>query len=142
MGTNFLVAIAAAVMLTTIVVFTVVVVIAADVGIVTEVACQQVFHCGIRITEATAVQCDACLLEGCLCATADATADQHIYIQGFQHTGQSAMTAAVAVYDLGCDNITVFHFINLKLLGVTEVLEDHTVSISNCDFHDMFAPFD
>ena len=36
---------------------------------------------------------------------------------------------------------TVFHFVYLELLGVTEVLEDHTVSISNRDFHDACAPF-
>ena len=50
------------------------------------------------------------------------------------------MTAAIGIHDLGGQNGAVLHFVNLELLGVTEVLEDHTVSVGNCDTHNVFAP--
>ena len=52
------------------------------------------------------------------------------------------MTAAVGIYYFRRYDRAVFHFVDLELLGVTEMLEDLTVSVSNCDSHDSFAPLD
>ena len=49
--------------------------VAAHIGIIAQGSCQEVFHNGIRITEAAAVELDACLLEGHLSAAADTAAD-------------------------------------------------------------------
>ena len=107
---------------------------------VAEVTCQQILNCSIRITHAAAVEGDACLLQSHPCAAADAAADQNIHIQRLQQAGQSAVAAAVGVHHFRRNDGTVFHFVNFELLGVTEVLEDHTVGISDCDFHSRFAP--
>ena len=45
------------------------------------------------------------------------------------------MSAAVCGYDLRCDNLSILHVIELKLLGVPKVLEDFTVFVSDCDSH-------
>ena len=117
-----------------------VVVIALHIGIKAKCASQQVGNCCICITAAAAVQCDACLCQCHLCAAANTAADQHICMQGAQHACQRAVTAAVGIHYFGCNHSTILHFIDLKLLGVTEMLEDLTVSISNCDSHNTFAP--
>ena len=46
------------------------------------------------------------------------------------------MAAACSVNNGGRDYLTVLNFINLELLSVTKVLEDLTVFISYCYFHD------
>ena len=51
------------------------------------------------------------------------------------------MAAAIGVYYFGSDDVAILHFVNLELLGVTEMLEDHTVSISNCNSHEGYTPY-
>ena len=57
-----------------------IVVIAAHIGIVVQIAGKQILYCGICIAPATAVQSNACLLQGHLGTAADAAADQNICI--------------------------------------------------------------
>lgn len=56
----------------------VVMMIAADMGIVCQTACQESFHCCIRISADTAKQTDTGRCQSCLGTATDATADQHI----------------------------------------------------------------
>ena len=145
---SVLVATAAAVMITAASVITagvtfavMIVVIAADIGVEAQRACQQVFHRGVSVTTATAVQGDTCLLERHLGTAADATADQHIRVKPGQNAGQGTVTTAVGINNFGRNDAAVFHFIDLKLLGMTEMLEDHTVGISNCNSHEGYTPY-
>ena len=130
------VVIAAAAVIAAGVAFTVMVmVVALNIGIEAKITGKLIFHCGVCIAPNTAVELDTSLLEGHLCAAADTAADQHICIQAGQNTGQSAVAAAAGIYNLGRNNSAIFHFVYLELLGVTEVLEDQTISVSDCDFH-------
>ena len=55
-------------------------VIAAHIGIIVQIAGQQILYCGICIAPAAAVQRDTCLLQGHLGTAADTAADQNICI--------------------------------------------------------------
>ena len=117
--------------------FTVVMVmmVAADIG----VECQRAFHksgnCRVSAAGHTAVELDTCGCQSHLGTAADAAADQNVGLQSGQDTGQSAVAAAIGVNDLGGYDLAILDVIDLKLLGVAEMLEDLTVFISNCDFH-------
>ena len=116
-----------------------VVMIALYIRVELQIAGYKSFHSGICIAGYTAEQPDPGCGQRHLGTAANAAADQHICIQGGEHTGQSAVAAAVGVHHLRCNDLTVLDIINLKLLGVTEVLEDHTVFISDCDSHNIFS---
>ena len=118
------------------------VVAALNIGIKAQITCQEVCDRCVSIAAAATVKLNTCLSQGHLCAATDAATDQHICIQCAQNTGQGTVTAATGVDHFGCHNGAVLHFVNLELLGVTEMLEDLTVSISNCNSHDLFTPFD
>ena len=111
------------------------VMVAADVGIVVQVAGQECFHSVIGIAGNTAVELDAGLRQSHLRAAADAAADQNVNTAVEQEICQSAVTAAVGIHDLGGDDSTVFNIVNLELLGVAEMLENQLVCVSNCNFH-------
>ena len=111
------------------------VMVAADVGIVIQVACQECLHSIVSIAGNAAVELDACLSQSHLSAAADAAADQDVNAAAKEEASQGAVAAAVGVHDLGGDDGAVFHIVDLKLLGVTEVLEDQLVCVSNCNLH-------
>ena len=111
------------------------VVVAADIGIIVQVACQECFHSVVSVTGNTAVELDAGLSQSHLSAAADAAADQDINTAAKQEACQSAVTAAVGIHDLGGYDGAIFNVVDLKLLGVAEMLEDQFVCVSNCNFH-------
>ena len=112
-----------------------VVVAALNIGVKGQNTGQEVSNRGIRIAGHAAIELNTCLCQ-CHPGTAtDTAADQNIRLQGGQDTCQRTVTLTVGVYHLGCDHSAVLHFVNLELLGVTEMLEDQTVSISNCNSH-------
>ena len=119
-----------------------VVVIAPDIGVEGQIACQEICNRCVCITGASTVKLDTGLGQCHLCTAADAAADQNICVQRAQNTCQRTVTAAASVHHFGCDDIAVLNFVNLELLGVTKMLEDLTVSVSNCDSHEFFAPLD
>ena len=45
------------------------------------------------------------------------------------------MTASIRVRDLGGNDLTVLYRVDLKLLGMSEVLKNLSVFISYCNFH-------
>jgi len=119
-----------------------VVMTATDIGVEGQDTCQVIGNRCVCIAGAAAVELNTCLCQCHLGTAADATANQNICVQGAQHTCQSTVTAAVGVDNFGSNDLVILHFVDLELLGVTEMLEDHTVSISNCDSHNSFAPLD
>ena len=114
-----LVTISTAMVVGAIVAFTVMVmVITPDIGVIAQIACQQICNRCVCITTAAAVEGDACLLECHLCTAADAAANQHIRMQTGEESCQCAMAAAVGVHHFRGHNRTVFHFVYLELLCV------------------------
>ena len=111
------------------------VVVAADIGIVIQIAGQKCFHSIICVTGNAAIEFDAGLSQSHLCAAADAAADQNINTAAKQEACQSAVAAAVGIHDLGGNDVAIFDVVNLELLGVTEMLENQLVCVSNCNFH-------
>ena len=118
------------------------VVVATDVGVIIQVACQECLHSIVSITGNAAVELDASLSQSHLGTAADAAADQHINAAAKEEAGQSTVTAAIGVHDLGGDDIAIFYIVDLKLLGVAEMLEDQFVCVSNCDFHGIKNSFE
>ena len=118
----------------------VVMVIAADIGVKAQIAGQEISNSCIGIACAATVKLDASLCQCHLGTAADTAADQYVCMEAVQQACQGTVTAAVGIDHFRRYNGIVFYFVNLELLGVTEVLEDHTVSVSNCDSHDSFAP--
>ena len=117
----------------------VIVMAALYIGVIVEVACQECRYCRVAVAADAAVQTDARLCQCHLCTAADAAADQHICADGRKQAHQCAVSLTVCVHDsLGYD-LAVFHFIHLKLLGVSEMLEDLLIFIGNCNFH-YFSP--
>lgn len=117
----------------------VVMVVAANVRIVAEGTGNKGFHGCVRIAGNTAIEPDACCCQGHLRTAADSTADQYIGIEGGENPGQSAVTAAVGVHDLGGQNLPILDIVDLKLLRVTKMLENLAVFVGNCDSHNMFS---
>ena len=111
------------------------VVVAADIGIIIQIARQECFHSIVSVTGNAAIELDASLSQSHLCTAADATADQNINTAAKQEACQSAVTAAVGIHDLGGNNAAVFDIVDLKLLGMTKMLENQLVCVSNCNFH-------
>ena len=128
--------VAAAAMIAAAVAFAVVVVVvAADIGIVIQFAGDQGLGCRVGAAADTAIELDARLGQSHLGAAADAAADQNVRVEGIQNPCQGAVTAAHGVHNFRRYDLAVLNIINLKLLGMAEVLEDVAVFVSNCDSH-------
>jgi len=115
--------------------------VALNIGIKAQITCQEVCDRCVGIAAAATVKLNTCLSQGHLCTAADAAADQNICIQCAQNTGQGTVTAATGVDHFGCHNGAVLNFVNLELLGVTEMLEDLAVGVSYCNFHNLNRSF-
>ena len=111
------------------------VMVAADIGIVVQIACQECFHSVISVTGNTAVELDAGLSQSHLSAAADTAADQNINTAAKQEACQSTVTAAIGIHNFGGDDGAVFDIVDLKLLGMAEMLENQLICVSNCNFH-------
>ena len=114
-------------------------VIALNVRVIQKLTADQGFHSRIRTAGNAAEQ----LYTGCcqrhLGTTADAAADQHIRFQRRQYASQSAVTAAVGIHNLCRQNLTILNIIDLELLGMTKVLKDISVFVSNRDSHNIIS---
>ena len=133
--------VASAAMITAYMAFAMVMVmmVALDIGIEFQLSFQECCYCCICVARHATIQLNACLGQCHLCATADTAADQYICIQCAENPGQRAMTAAVGVNNLRSNNCTVLYFVDLKLFGVAEVLEDFSVFVGYCDFHNIIS---
>ena len=117
------------------VVVLVIVVVALDIGVIAEIVRKIRLDRCIARAAYTAVELDARLCKSHLCATANASADENVSTECLQKSRKCSVTASVCVRDLGGNDLTVFYSVDLKLLGVSEVLKDLSVFISNCNFH-------
>ena len=113
-----------------------VMVVTVNIGIIAQISAEQCVHCCVSVSADTAVELDARFGQRCLRSAADAAADQRIHAVLHQKTRQGTMAAAVGINDFRMNDLAIRSFIKLKLLGVAEMLENLTVFISNCNFHD------
>ena len=111
------------------------VVIAPGVGIIFQRSCGKSLCCSIRCPLNTGIEPDPGISQSHLSAHADPAADQSIHLRRLQETGQSAMPASVGIYNLFSDNIPGLNIVKLKLFGMSEMLENLSVFISDCDSH-------
>ena len=108
-------------------------------GVVLQQARQQGAGRSVGFAAHAAVQADVRGRQGALGPLADAAAHQHVHLQGAEQPGQRAVALALGVHDLaGGDGLPV-GVVDLKLLGVAEVLEHLTVFVGNCDSHNLFS---
>ena len=112
-----------------------VVVVAVNIGIIAQISAEQCVHRCVSVSADTAVELDARFGQRCLRSAADAAADQRIHAVLHQKARQRAVTAAVGINNFRMNDLAIRSFIKLKLLGVAEMLENLTVFIGNCNFH-------
>ncbi len=83
----------------------------------------------VSLAAYAAVELDTCLGKCLLSAAADAAADEGVNAALHQEARKCAVTAAVGVNDLLADYLAVCNLVDLKLLGVPEMLKDFAVVI-------------
>ena len=135
-------AVTLAVVAAAIVAFTmaVVMVAAADVGALGQDTGNELHDSHVGAAVDAGVQVNTGLGQGVDGTAADAAADQLVDLEGRQKGCQGAVATAIGVHDNGSGDAAVLHVIDLKLLSVTEVLENGASVIGYCDSH-MIAPF-
>ena len=112
-----------------------VVVVAVNIGIIAQISAEQCVHRCVSFSADTAVELDARFGQRCLRSAADAAADQRIHAVLHQKARQGTMAAAVGINDFRMNDLAIRSFIKLKLLGVAEMLENLTIFIGDCNFH-------
>lgn len=112
-----------------------------NVGIKVKRSSKQSLNGLVRLTGDASVQLNVSGLQSSAGTAADSAADQDIDLQCGENTGQCSVSAAVGVYYLRGEDFAVLNIIKLKLLGMTEVLKNFSVFISNCDSHYMNSFF-
>ena len=122
----------AAFMLCTIVAFVVLcVMIASGVRVVGKLIGNQHIDRRVRISLNARVQANARLTKRFLCSAADSAANQNLNLVDRKQRCKRAVAAAVRFQNLALYDFSVFGVIDLELLGVSEVLKDFSVIISN-----------
>ena len=117
----------------------VVVMITPDIGVEVQLACCQCFYCCISVAGNTTIKPDTHIAQCHLGTAANTAADQGIHLQCTQDACQCTMSAAASIHNLRRNDFSIFHIVDFKLFGVTEVLKDFSVFVSNCNSHDVFS---
>ena len=81
------------------------------------------------------IKSDSRLGQRVLRTHANSAADQRVRLRRFQKPGKRAVAAAIGGDDLLSYYSAILYIVELKLLGVAEMLEDLSVFISDCDSH-------
>ena len=114
----------------------VIMVVTVHVRVIAESACDECIDCRICIPADSTEKTDADLSECHLRTTTDATADQCIDTELHEESCERAVTTAVRIHDDLTYDLTIRHIVNLKLCGMSEVLENLAVFIGYCNSHD------
>ena len=99
------------------------VVIAFGVGVILQRPLGQCLCSCVRETGYAAVKLNPSFGQRILCAHADASANQRVYLGGLQKACQCAVPAAVRRNDLLCNDLTILHIVELELISVAEMLK-------------------
>ena len=121
--------------------FFVIVVAAPGIGIEVKLPCQQGFHRLIRVSGDSAEDLDPRLRQSHPGSAADAAADQRHHALLGQQSRQGPMAMAVGLHNPAAHHPVLLHLIELKGLGMAEMLKDLSIQICNRDFHSVNAPF-
>ena len=116
--------------------FSVAVMVAAHGRVIGKLACQEIMHGCISFALYAAVKGDASAGQSILGTGADAAANQGVDVFLLQEGGQSAVACAIAVKHMGLFDGSVLDGIDFELAGVAEVLENLSVVIGDCEFHE------
>ena len=117
----------------------VVVVVAVDVRVIAEISGDESIDSGICITADTTEKANADLCKCHLCTATDAAADQSIDTKLHKESCQRTMTTSVGIDDVCANDLAVGYIVDLKLLGMPEVLENLAVFIGYCNSHSYFS---
>ena len=52
---------------------------------------------------------------------------------------QCTMSAAASIHNLRRNDFSIFHIVDFKLFGVTEVMKDFSIFISDCNSHNIIS---
>ncbi len=129
------------VMMPAFVTFTVmmVMVVAPGIRIIFQSSVSKSFRGSIRRSLNARIKLDPGIRKRHLRTHTNASADQGVRLHSLQEACKSAMTASVGVNNLLADDFTLFNIVQLKLLCMTEVLEDLSIFICDCDSHGMYS---
>ena len=117
--------------------FTVVVsvVVALDIRIKQQSSRDEFVYSNICRTAYAAVKLDGSCRQSSLSTCAYAAADKNISLKCSKNTGKRAVSAAVGVNNFRGNYLSVLNIVNLKLLGVSKMLEYHAIFISYRNSH-------
>jgi hypothetical protein len=113
---------------------------AIGVGVVAEIACNKSFNRLIAISAYTAQKLDARTGKCHLGTTSDASANQHVCTKRQENGCERAMSLTVGANNGAVCDFSVRYGVYLKLLGMSEVLKNLSVFVSNCNFHVVISP--
>jgi hypothetical protein len=113
----------------------VVVVIASNLGIEVQLIRKQCVNRIVTRTADTAEKLNARTRKSHLRTASNAATDQNRHTLLRKESRKCSVTASVCIHDLGRNDLTVLYRVDLKLLGMSEVLKNLSVFISYCNFH-------
>ena len=92
-------------------------------------------YCLLYIALSSCAQFYSGLFKSCLSASADASADQYIYILISQEPCKSTVACAVGTDHFAGDYLVVFHLIHFKKLSFSKMLKYVSIVIGYCYLH-------
>jgi hypothetical protein len=92
-------------------------------------------YSSIRVAGRTRADLDPGVPERIQSASAQTAADEDLYILIRKKAGQRSVTDAIGTDHPTVDDLVVFYLVNFEVFCSSKVLEDVSVVISNCDFH-------
>ena len=110
-------------------------VVALGIRIIFQRSIRKGFRGSIRRSLNACVKLDPDIRKRRLRTHTNASADQGVSLHGLQEACKGAVAASVGINDLLIHDLTLINIIQLKLLGMTEVLEDFSVFVCDCDSH-------
>ena len=133
-----------AMMMTAFVTFSVMMamVVALGIGVIFQSSFSEGSRRSIRRSLYTGIELNSCISKRHLSTHTDTSADQSISLYRLQEACKSSVTASIGINDLLIDDRSLFNIIQLELFGMTEVLEDFSVFICDCDSHDICSFLD
>lgn len=116
-----------------------IVMIALYIGIIMKVVGKVCVNCRISVAGNTAKQLNTTFGKCNLCTASDAAADQDIRMQRAENIGKRAVPLTVGVDEAAIHHLTVLNIVNLKLLGMSEILINVAIFVCYCNSHDIFS---
>ena len=124
-----------AVFVTTITVVMMSMMITVSVRIILKCSCRKSFCRIIRRSLNTSIKFNSRVRQCHLSTHSNTATDQSVHFGCLKETGQRPMSASVCVYNLFSYDLAILCIIQFELLGMSEMLKDLSVFISDCNSH-------